>query len=644
MPRHNPNGISFVTKLQCDRTWRVPAALASTSAACLRVLTRSIGVVHAAASGAPAPGPPRLYVSSNSGARIGLVEPLKEIVTAKWIDDDPLKGLSYLGVTAAALKALPAGSVVAKPLNDDGLHELEAIIGSEDQVPDGIGVENLKGSGLIAGITAQAYSETFTLSYATGRSVGIGAYLMRLGQRVVQSRTGPMILTGYQALNKLLGKNVYTSQDQLGGPQIMSPNGITHTVVSDDYEGSKTMINWLSYVPENAKSAVVLSGHLPVADPIDRPVGAAPPADGSAYDVRGILDNDELGGLFDTGSFTETLADWGKTVVAGRAKLGGMPFGVIAVETRTVEAVQPADPANPLSREAVLPQAGQVWYPDSAQKTATAIRDFDKGERLPLLILANWRGFSGGTRDMFDAVLKFGAQIVDALVDYEQPVFVYIPPQGELRGGAWVVVDPSINADMMEMYADPLSRGGILEPPGIVEVKYRKADQVKTMHRLDSELIKLDAAPVKDEAAIRAREVKLAPLYQNLAVQFADLHDRTGRMEAKGVISAAVQWRDARTTFYWRAKYRLLTTALAKAVLASGAVDTYAEAAVKVAAVVPAAVVGDEAKTAWLLENVAATASFVETAATAGVVKRLKALLTSRPDAAALVAEAMKTL
>jgi acetyl-CoA carboxylase/biotin carboxylase 1 len=59
------------------------------------------------------------------------------------------------------------------------------------------------------------------------------------------------------------------------------------------------------------------------------------------------------------------------------------------------------------------------------------------------------------------------------LVEYKQPVFVYIPPNGELRGGAWVVVDSSINPDMMEMYVDPTARGGILEPSGIVEIKYR---------------------------------------------------------------------------------------------------------------------------------------------------------------------------
>ena len=45
-------------------------------------------------------------------------------------------------------------------------------------------------------------------------------------------------------------------------------------------------------------------------------------------------------------------------------------------------------------------------------------------------------------------ILKFGAQIVDALVAYKHPVFVYIPPNAELRGGAWVVVDPTINEEV----------------------------------------------------------------------------------------------------------------------------------------------------------------------------------------------------
>jgi len=44
-------------------------------------------------------------------------------------------------------------------------------------------------------------------------------------------------------------------------------------------------------------------------------------------------------------------------------------------------------------------EAGQVWYPNSAHKTAQAIFDFNR-EQLPLIIFANWRGFSGGQQDM----------------------------------------------------------------------------------------------------------------------------------------------------------------------------------------------------------------------------------------------------
>jgi acetyl-CoA carboxylase/biotin carboxylase 1 len=44
-------------------------------------------------------------------------------------------------------------------------------------------------------------------------------------------------------------------------------------------------------------------------------------------------------------------------------------------------------------------EAGQVWFPNSAHKTAQAIFDFNR-EQLPLIIFANWRGFSGGQQDM----------------------------------------------------------------------------------------------------------------------------------------------------------------------------------------------------------------------------------------------------
>lgn len=48
---------------------------------------------------------------------------------------------------------------------------------------DGIGVECLSGSGAIAGAFAKGFREGWTLTLVSGRSVGIGAYLARLGRR-----------------------------------------------------------------------------------------------------------------------------------------------------------------------------------------------------------------------------------------------------------------------------------------------------------------------------------------------------------------------------------------------------------------------------------------------------------------------------
>lgn len=39
-------------------------------------------------------------------------------------------------------------------------------------------------------------------------------------------------------------------------------------------------------------------------------------------------------GMFDRNSWTESQAGWARTVVTGRARLGGIPVGVIAVETQ----------------------------------------------------------------------------------------------------------------------------------------------------------------------------------------------------------------------------------------------------------------------------------------------------------------------
>lgn len=119
----------------------------------------------------------------------------------------------------------------------------------------------------------------------------------------------------------------------------------------------------------------------------------------------------------------------------------------------------------------------------------------------------------------------------------------------------------------MEMYADEEARGGILEPEGIVNIKFRKERQLETMARLDATYASLkqklsDKSLSREQQSeiksrMTEREDRLQPVYSQISLQFADLHDRAGRMQAKDTIRHALQWKNARRFFYWRLRRRL---------------------------------------------------------------------------------------
>ena len=159
---------------------------------------------------------------------------------------------------------------------------LKHVVGQED----GLGVECLSGSGSIAAAYSRAFQEGLTITYVSSRTVGIGAYLARLGRccpttateltepflslhlkhlnrsmyrsldaqhlsgakklccagkvgmgscrRCIQRADQPIILTGYAALNKLLGRDVYSSQLQLGGPKVSPAHHLYTTLLINE--------------------------------------------------------------------------------------------------------------------------------------------------------------------------------------------------------------------------------------------------------------------------------------------------------------------------------------------------------------------------------------------------------------------------
>ncbi|KAF1745296.1 hypothetical protein MXB_2628, partial [Myxobolus squamalis] len=383
---------------------------------------------------------PLIYLCCCSGAQIGLADEVKNVYKVEWNDyNDYSKGVKYLYLEQEDHdRLISTNSIQAEKIEINGriIYKITDIFGKSD----GIGVENLCGSGLIAGEMSQCYKDIFTISLVTGRAVGIGAYLVRLGRRIIQVDKSSIILTGADALNNVLGKKIYSSHDQLGGVDIMYSNGVSQIVVKDDLEGVQSLLKWLSYYAsalENNPSLLSINDNfnLKIDTISDNQIDPRK----LIYGYSNCNDN-VLQGFFDQKSVFEINKGWAKTVITGRARLGGVPVSFILNDNKTIKSIIPADPADPNDLPKDNVSIGQVLSPDSSFKFSQSIDD-SNGEKLPLFIFANFRGFSAGMKDMYNQVLKFGAMIVDSLRAYTQPVFIYIMPNGELRGGSWAVLD-----------------------------------------------------------------------------------------------------------------------------------------------------------------------------------------------------------
>ena len=373
-------------------------------------------------------GCPRLYVCRTSGASL-----CDNLALAAALHPDD-QGTLWIGEADAATYA---DELVLADEVRDGARRVVRVRNR--------GLECLDGCARIASETSLAYDTIPTLTYVVGWAVGIGAYLARLGHRVIQREDASLLLTGHRALNKLLGASLYASNAQLGGVDVMASNGIAQQTASTDAEAGALASEWLGLWAGRAAAGEVGWSVPPLPD---------------------------LAAVLDGGRWFETMPRYGTSVFTARARIGGRSYAVVASNAASTTATVPVDPGDRASVARSRTRGGAVLYPESSYKFAQTLADADR-EGLPCLVWANWRGFSGGTSDMFDAVLKYGSMILDKLRVHRAPVWVYVGPGCQLRGGAMVVMAGSVSP-RVRFWADPAARIGILEANAAYDVKFKK--------------------------------------------------------------------------------------------------------------------------------------------------------------------------
>ncbi|MBV8608143.1 MAG: acyl-CoA carboxylase subunit beta [Singulisphaera sp.] len=241
-----------------------------------------------------------------------------------------------------------------------------------------------------------------------GNCVAGGAYLPVLCDTVLMTEGSGLYLAGPALVKAAIGQDI--SHEDLGGAAM-------HAAISGTVDYRE---------PDDDSCLARLRRLVGLLPPDPRPVadGAAiePPArtaedlfaivktDPSAqYDVR-----DLLSALVDGGRLDEYRAEFGKTLVCGFARLGGLPVGIVANQRLRFR----PEGGGPY-------QFGGVIYGDSSDKAARFVLDCNQAH-VPLLFIQDVNGFDVGRDAERSGIIRRGAKLVNAVSNSVVPKLTLI--------------------------------------------------------------------------------------------------------------------------------------------------------------------------------------------------------------------------
>ncbi len=241
-----------------------------------------------------------------------------------------------------------------------------------------------------------------------GHCVAGGAYLPVLCDTVLMTEGSGLYLAGPALVKAAIGQDV-TSEELGGAAMHAAISGTVDFREPDDDACLARLRRLVAMLPADPKPA----GEGVPIEPPPRPaseVAAIVRSDPSAqYDMR-----DLIAALVDGGRIDEYRAEYGKTLVCGFARLGGMPLGIVANQRLRFRPVG----GGPY-------QFGGVIYADSAEKAARFVLDCNQA-RTPLLFLQDVNGFDVGRDAERTGIIRRGAKLVNAVSNSVVPKLTLI--------------------------------------------------------------------------------------------------------------------------------------------------------------------------------------------------------------------------
>jgi 3-methylcrotonyl-CoA carboxylase beta subunit len=246
------------------------------------------------------------------------------------------------------------------------------------------------------------------LAAIMGNCVAGGAYLPVLCDTVLMTEGSGLYLAGPALVKAAIGQDV--SHEDLGGAEMHAAiSGTVDYREPDDDACLARLRRLVALLPPDPNPAADPDAVEPPARPADDLYAIVKSDPSSQYDAR-----DLLAALVDGGRFDEYRAEYGRALVCGFARLGGIGLGVVANQRLRF---RPAG-GGPY-------QFGGVIYADSADKAARFVLECNQS-RLPILFIQDVNGFDVGRDAERSGIIRCGAKLVNAVSNSVVPKITLI--------------------------------------------------------------------------------------------------------------------------------------------------------------------------------------------------------------------------
>ncbi|KAK7517955.1 propionyl-CoA carboxylase-like protein [Phyllosticta citriasiana] len=278
------------------------------------------------------------------------------------------------------------------------------------------------------------------LGAVLGPAIGLGAARVTACHfSVMAADVGSLFNAGPKVVAKATFEEGLSPR-QLGGPGMHCTNGTIDNLAANESECFEQLRTVLGYLPS---SGTQLPPVIASSDPLNRQSPslrtAIPRARSRAYNPLPIITT-----LVDASSFFQIGPHWGRTAIAGLARFGGHPIGILAM--------------NPVVNSGALDAAG-------SQKLTRHLKFCDVFN-LPVVQLIDVPGYAVGTAAERSATMRHGVALATAYYATSVPIFSVLVRRVYGVAGA-VMVD---GRDPHHRVAWPSGEWGSLPLDGGIEV------------------------------------------------------------------------------------------------------------------------------------------------------------------------------